>query len=144
MIKTYYAGQELDAPCGRCKSETKHCILSITNKIPERLICNGCKSIHKFRAEKPKKQNQKLNSKNNTQNQKAIKSTCLPRFQELVLSENVIANTVPSYDTSKKWDEGTWIKHPNFGLGRVQKQLGRKIDVLFRDGIKILVSAQLE
>ena len=141
MIKTYYAGQELDAPCGRCKSETRHCILSITDKIPEKLICNGCKSIHKFRAEKPKKQDPTPRPLSTTRNQQATKSACPSKFQELVLAEKVEVSTVLNYDTSQQWNEGVWIKHPNFGLGRIQKRLGRKVDVLFRDGIKILVSA---
>ena len=33
------------------------------------------------------------------------------------------------------------MDHPAFGLGRVQRRLGRKVDVLFKDGLKTLVSA---
>jgi hypothetical protein len=141
MIKTYYAGQELDAPCGRCKSETRHCILSITDKIPERLICKSCKSVHKFRVEKLKKQSPAPRPISATRDNHTTKSTCLSRFQELIIADKVEVNTIPNYNITQQWDEGVWIKHPNFGLGRVQKRLGRKIDVLFRDGIKILVSA---
>ena len=46
-----------------------------------------------------------------------------------------------SYNVSQRWDEGMWMDHPTFGLGKVQKRLGRKVDVLFRDGLKTLVSA---
>ena len=49
MTRNYYAGQELDAPCGRCKGETRHRILSITDGVPEKLICISCSSVHKFR-----------------------------------------------------------------------------------------------
>ena len=46
-----------------------------------------------------------------------------------------------AYAVSTRWDEGMWMDHPSFGLGKVQKRLGRKVDVLFRDGLKTLVSA---
>ena len=46
-----------------------------------------------------------------------------------------------AYTVLKRWDEGMWMDHPSFGLGKVQKRLGRKVDVLFRDGLKTLVSA---
>ena len=141
MIKTYYAGQELDAPCGRCKCETKHWILSITDKIPGKLICVGCKSVHKFRAEKPKKQNSTPHRLSTAQNKQKIEHTHLSKFQELIATEQVEVNSIPNYSISQQWNEGMWIKHPSFGLGRIQKKIGRKIDVLFRDGVKTLLSA---
>jgi len=45
------------------------------------------------------------------------------------------------YNVATRWEEGAWMDHPTFGLGRVQKRAGRKVDVLFRDGLKTLVSA---
>jgi len=54
LNKTYYAGQDIDAPCGRCKQETRHRVMTVTNGLPEKLICAACNSIHKFRSEKPK------------------------------------------------------------------------------------------
>jgi hypothetical protein len=33
------------------------------------------------------------------------------------------------------------MDHPTFGLGRVQRRMGKKVDVLFKDGLKTLVSA---
>jgi hypothetical protein len=52
MTKTMYAGMELDAHCGRCKMETKHRILSITDGVPEKLICVNCNAVHKYRPER--------------------------------------------------------------------------------------------
>jgi len=31
MTKSYYAGMDLDAPCGRCKQETRHRVVTITD-----------------------------------------------------------------------------------------------------------------
>jgi hypothetical protein len=32
------------------------------------------------------------------------------------------------------------MDHPSFGLGRVQRKAGRKVEVLFREGLKTLIS----
>src|ERR1035438_9492569 len=53
VTKIYYAGQDVDAPCGRCGGETRHQILTVTDGVPERLICGNCRSVHKFRMAKP-------------------------------------------------------------------------------------------
>jgi hypothetical protein len=57
-----------------------------------------------------------------------------------MMAEQAGAKAV-TYTVSTHWDEGMWMDHPSFGLGKVQKRLGRKVDVLFRDGLKTLVSA---
>jgi hypothetical protein len=141
MTKSYYAGQELDAPCGRCKGETVHQILSITDGIPDKLICATCKSIHKFRAEKPEKQSAPPRSARPTAASRATspRAASPSRFQELMMSEQAGAKAI-SYSVAVHFDEGAWVDHPSFGLGRVQKRLGKKIDVLFRDGLKTLIS----
>jgi len=140
MTRSYYAGQELDAPCGRCKGETRHRILSITDGVPEKIICVTCRSVHKFRPEKgpaPARPSRPATA-GRTPGPKAAASPS--RFQELMLEEQAGAKAVP-YTIAQRWDEGMWMDHPKFGLGRVQKRLGRKVDVLFRDGLRTLVSA---
>jgi hypothetical protein len=57
-----------------------------------------------------------------------------------MVSEQAGTLAIP-YTVLKRWDEGMWMDHPSFGLGKVQKRLGRKVDVLFRDGLKTLLSA---
>jgi hypothetical protein len=141
MTRSYYAGQELDAPCGRCKGETRHAVLSITNGVPDQLICMSCKSVHKFRAEKPFVPAPRTASSGTAARASAPRAAASPsRFQELMVAEQAGSRAV-AYSVSQRWDEGMWMDHPSFGLGKVQKRLGRKVDVLFRDGIKTLVSA---
>jgi len=142
MTRSYYAGQELDAPCGRCKGETRHRILSITDGVPEKLICISCSSVHKFRAGRDEAQ-ASLRPARPTAAVRAMapRATASPsRFQELMMEEQAGAKAV-AYTVAQRWDEGMWMDHPKFGLGKVQKRLGRKVDVLFRDGLKTLVSA---
>ncbi len=139
MTKSYYAGMDLDAPCGRCKGETLHRILSITDGVPEKLICVSCKSVHKFRAEKaPKPEASPRPQRMATAS--APKPVPSPsHFQELMISEQAGTRAQP-YSPATRWDEGMWMDHSSFGLGRVQRKAGRKAEVLFREGLKTLIS----
>jgi len=140
MTKSYYAGQEVDAPCGRCKGETRHMIMSITDGVPEKLICSTCKSVHKFRAEKPAAAIRPPRPTAAVRGTTTRSATSPSRFQELMLEEHAGTTALP-YAISHRWEEGMWMDHPSFGLGKVQRKTGRKVDVLFRDGLKTLVSA---
>jgi hypothetical protein len=62
------------------------------------------------------------------------------QFQQVLALEQGGALARP-YRVTEKWEEGSWMDHPSFGLGRVQRRMGKKVDVLFRDGLKTLVSA---
>ena len=142
MTRSYYAAQELDAPCGRCKGETRHAILSITDGVPEKLICISCKSIHKFRTEKPEKTESARRPARPTVASRTVapRAASPNRFQELMIADQAGSVAKP-YSVNHRWEEGSWMDHPSFGLGKVQKRLGRKVDVLFRDGLKTLMSA---
>jgi hypothetical protein len=137
LNKTYYAGQDIDAPCGRCKQETRHLVMTVTNGIPEMLICGACKSIHKFRADKPKAEPAARAPRSASAPRPAPSAS---RFHELMNAERAGAVAKP-YSVQVRWEEGAWMDHPAFGLGKVQKRAGRKVDVLFKDGLKTLLSA---
>ncbi len=141
MSKIYYAGQDVDAPCGRCGGETRHQILTVTNGVPEQLICANCRSVHKFRAARP------VPEPRTPRIPATAKAGGAPRsgsstalYQQLLAQEQGGGQSRP-YAVFERWEEGAWMDHPSFGLGRVQRRLGRKVDVLFRDGLKTLVSA---
>jgi hypothetical protein len=141
MNKSYYAGMELDWACGRCKGETRHRVMTLTNGVPDNLICNNCKSVHKFRSEKSKPDAAPRVSRGTISSAPRIKaSSSASRFQELMTQEQAGSRAKP-YSVVERWEEGMWIDHPSFGLGRVQKRLGKKVDVLFKDGLKTLMSA---
>ena len=143
MNKSYYAGMDLDAPCGRCKGETRHQVLTTTNGVPEKLICGTCRSVHKFRADKPKVESvartPRIPASAKAGGSRPI-SGLAAQFQQFMSSEQGGAQAKP-YSVATRWEEGQWLDHPSFGLGRVQKRLGKKVDVLFKDGLKTLMSA---
>jgi hypothetical protein len=66
-------------------------------------------------------------------------ATSPSRFQELMIQEQAGAKARP-YNVLEKWEEGVWMDHPSFGLGKVQHRNGRKVEVLFREGLKTLIS----
>lgn len=140
MVKSYYAGMDLDAPCGRCKGETRHRILSITDGTPEKLICTSCNSVHKFRAEKPAKAASAPRPARMATASSPKPASSPSRFQELMIAEQAGTKAQP-YSPATKWEDGMWMDHPNFGLGKVQRKSGRKAEVLFREGLKTLLSA---
>lgn len=141
MSKTFYAGMDIDAPCGRCKMETRHRVLTITDNVPENLICVRCSSVHKFRPEKPKHDSAPRVSRGSAggSGPKPRAAASPSRFQELMIQEQAGSQALP-YSPATRWEEGAWMDHSTFGLGRVQKRLGRKVDVLFRQGLKTLIS----
>jgi hypothetical protein len=117
-------------------------IQSITDGVPEKIICGACKSIHKFRPDRPAPSAKPMRptAAVRTASPRAASATSPSRFQELMLEEHASTTSQP-YSVAHRWEEGSWMDHPSFGLGRVQKRTGRKVDVLFRDGLKTLVSA---
>ena len=139
--KLYYAGQDVDAPCGRCGGETRHQILTVTNGVPDKLICGNCRSVHKFRVARPAPEPRAPRIPATAKAGAPARSgSSTSLYQQLLTSEQGGGQSRP-YAVSERWEEGAWMDHPSFGLGRVQRRLGRKVDVLFWDGLKTLVSA---
>ena len=141
MTKTYYAGMDIDAPCGRCKGETRHRVMTLTNGVPDNLICANCKSVHKFRPERRETETTPRVSRGSASSGPKPRASASPsRFQELMTQEQAGSIAKP-YSVQTKWEEGAWMDHPIFGLGKVQKRIAKKVDVLFRTGLKTLLSA---
>jgi len=145
MTKSYYAGMEIDAPCGRCKMETRHRILSITENTPEKLICVTCSSVHKFKLERDDrsaniKAARPLRVRQPAPKRSSSSSTSSPsHFQNLMITERAGTIAKP-YGQGIAWETGMWMDHSTFGLGKVQYKSGRKIDVLFQTGLKTLMA----
>lgn len=140
MTRAYYAGQDVDAPCGRCGGETRHQVLTVTNGLPEQLICGACRSVHKFRAPRPAPQARSPRPAAAPRGAAPRPGPAASQFQQVLDRESAPPAARP-YRVTDSWTEGSWMDHPSFGLGRVQRKAGKKVDVLFRDGLRTLVSA---
>lgn len=139
-MKSYYAGQDVDAPCGRCGGETRHQVLTATDGVPDRLICGNCRSVHKFRMAKPEPLPRSPRIPTAAKAGGPRPGSLMAQYQQAVALEQGGAKARP-YTVAERWEEGAWMDHTSFGLGRVQRKMGRKVDVLFKDGLKTLVTA---
>jgi hypothetical protein len=140
VTKIYYAGQDVDAPCGRCGGETRHQIMTVTGGVPDRLICGNCRSVHKFRAAKPEPLARAPRIPAAAKVGGPRPGSLVAQFQQALAADQGGAQA-RRYSVAERWEEGAWMDHPSFGLGKVQRRLGKKVDVLFKDGLKTLVSA---
>jgi hypothetical protein len=131
---------ELDARCGRCKMETRHRITSITEGTPEKLTCIWCGSIHKFKPEHIREDESPNKAPAQRKATKASPRMASPSgFQQLMIAEKAGTIAKP-YGHGVGWEAGMWVDHPSFGLGKIQRRAGKKIDVAFQSGIKTLVA----
>jgi hypothetical protein len=108
----------------------------VTEGVPEKLACVGCGSVHKFKAarvaeERPVKTEKAAKAK--------LKAASPSQFQNLMISEQAGAVAKP-YGQGVAWETDMWLDHPAFGLGKIQHKSGRKITVLFKDGVKLLMA----
>jgi len=132
MAKTYYAGMEVAAQCGRCGAETEHRVLSITDGVPEQLVCSHCGAVHKFRVEHPVAVPRAVRSA-------APRGQSAPSGINALMVKERAREVAQPYGQGVSWTEGMWLDHPSFGLGRVQQRSGRKITVRFQSGEKTLI-----
>jgi hypothetical protein len=138
MAKIYYAGMDIQAQCGRCGTETGHRVLAMTDGVPEKLICSACGSAHRFRAEGPAAAPRSARP-SAPKTPKGRSAPSASHFQTLMVQESAGAVAKP-YGQGVQWAEGMWLDHPAFGLGKVQRRFGQKIDVLFQGGAKTLIA----
>ncbi len=131
-------GQEVEAFCKKCKSDTIHVITAMTESKIDKAMCKTCMSYHKIKlaeesTEKPLKKTAKKASTTKTKKR--------PRRDKWTrLLDNADSEEAISYTMDKIYELATPINHKTFGLGVVKNIIDvQKIEVLFQDGAKILV-----
>jgi len=130
--------QEVEAYCGKCKTDTLHIITAINDDKIEKVMCKVCMSYHKYR--KPAGASAKTTKK------AAVAKTAKParkrtrRDKWTRMLDGVESGAAIEYQMEKEYEPETAIHHEIFGLGIVKNIIdSRKIEVLFHDGEKILV-----
>ncbi|NOZ60789.1 MAG: hypothetical protein GXO74_03825 [Calditrichaeota bacterium] len=133
-------GQEIEAYCGKCKTDTIHLITTATDKKITKVMCKTCMSYHQFR--KPKATAKAKSSDNKKAASKTIAKVKKPRARRdkwTRILNNAEAESAIEYAIGDSYDVETAIHHQKFGLGIVKNVIdSRKIEVLFHDGEKIL------
>ncbi len=127
---TLSAGDPIEARCTKCRKNTNHIIVAMTEEGPAKVQCNTCSGQHKYRPPTaPKKP--------------AVRRTVDPKIAEqkewAELRPSMNEKQATDYSMTAAFKTGALMNHPLFGLGLVQSLIGpRKIKVLFEDGKKTM------
>jgi len=115
-----------------------HTIEAMVGDKPARVHCNTCKAQHSYKPHKPGE-----GSRTGRARKEGSATGATPRkrgnqYQELLKDKNMAH--VKRYSPKDKYSPGDVVEHPTFGIGVARSPRdGTKIEVLFEDGLKVLV-----
>lgn len=136
-------GETIIARCTKCKSATRHIIVSLLEGKPSKVQCTVCQGVHNFYPLAPSKGPTAPRAEKKAAQPSAAKlskaaSAILLEWEELLAKKN--PDQARPYDMVGSFKTGELITHPTFGLGVVRKVLApNKMQVLFRDALKQLI-----
>ncbi len=124
------AGDPIESRCTKCRKNTNHIVVAMTEAGPAKVQCNTCGGQHKYRSPTAVKK-------------PVARRTADPKVAEqkewASLRTGMNNKQAVDYSMTTAFKVGTLLSHPVFGLGVVQNQAGpRKIKVLFEDGSKTM------
>jgi len=136
-------GDNVDSWCGKCNMMLAHTIEAMVGEKPARVHCNTCKAQHVYKPYKPGEA-PKRQVRSREGGAPAVPRVAKPRashYEKLLAGNN--ANPVKPYSPKEKYNSGDVVEHPTFGLGvTTDLKDGTKIEVLFKDGPKLLVQGR--
>lgn len=146
-------GNEIEAFCKKCKFDTIHIITAADEGVISRVMCQTCKSYHKYKPpaaeqmieptvkiKKTKAVKEKKSSAVKEKKPKVAKTTSrkMQNF-ELILEDHPMSDRI-AYELAGSYTKGMVLEHKVFGTGVVKSIISdTKIQVQFREGLKILV-----
>jgi hypothetical protein len=141
--RTPSAGDILDARCTRCHTLTNHTIVALVGGRVARVKCNTCASEHNFhppKEESPPKTRRATVPRGERPASTGAGKAPAPSPQEQWASLLAGRDTAsaPAYAMDGKYASGTLVSHPVFGVGIVTSVTVNKMEVRFRDGLKLL------
>lgn len=125
-------GEEIEAPCGRCRMDRIHRIVAQDpDGTIKKIICGMCNTYRSYRAPKAQSTTTKV-SKPRTSSTGSSRSSAAAVEDFGLPSRN--------YNMRENYDVGEVIAHSAFGVGKVIaiKDMN-KIEVKFSDGLKVLL-----
>lgn len=141
IVKKNEAGDEINSRCLKCKDVTNHTIIAMVEDKVAKVICNVCGGRHNYRPVKPEKTG---SPKKKTSG--AAGAGAMPAKLE-ILYKKQLKDRNPSkalaYTMTTIFRKDDLVDHPVFGLGVITKTVRpNKIEVLFREGSKLLICGQ--
>jgi len=139
-------GDDVEAWCTRCRMNLNHRVIAMVGSEIKRVHCLTCGGDHKYY---PPKYEGSSTRRTKTAKAPGAARTVKSRENAAARAEsewNTIMGEMPSdcaprlYRVSESYQSSEFIEHPVLGKGRVTDILGaQRIEVIFRDGRKILV-----
>ncbi len=125
---TLAAGDPIESRCTKCRKITNHIIVAMAEDVPAKVQCNTCSGQHKYRPPTVRKK---------PAPRRAVDPAIAEQKEWLKLQADIEAKAATTYTMETAFKVGSVMKHPMFGLGLVQGNLGpQKVAVLFEEGKK--------
>ncbi|MFO0656140.1 MAG: hypothetical protein U0787_13805, partial [Polyangia bacterium] len=125
-------GQEIEAFCARCKTDTPHTVVSRYDEEIRRVRCNTCDDVHAFR--RPRGEDGDEPSEQPSR-KKLIKAK--PTWEQVI---NKKKSTPRAWGPDEVFCELDVLTHSVFGVGFVSELIGQnKIEVTFQNDKRILI-----
>lgn len=126
-------GQNIFAPCKKCGADRYHKVLAHTGDRKAKVECEVCHSKKTYTQPKPKKARVSRPKKAKAKNQ----GPELPSWETLQTS--IGTGKVSNYRMTEAFQAQTAIQHPSFGVGFVTSVTPNKIEVVFKESVRLLV-----
>ncbi|MDZ7319714.1 MAG: hypothetical protein ONB11_11190 [candidate division KSB1 bacterium] len=145
-METKMIGQEIEAFCRKCKTDTFHVITALNQDKIDKVMCKQCMSYHKYRPsataselaapKKAKKTPTPIVQRESEE--KPARRARRDKWSRLL--DGMDFGMAIEYDMNRVYALEMPIHHKIFGFGVVKNVISdQKIEVLFQDGEKILV-----
>lgn len=127
-------GKEILSYCNKCSLALAHIIETMkTETTPDKVQCKTCKASHKYKS--PTAPKKKAVRKTRASSKQAANLDLW--IQKVEKSKQEFKD----YSPRGQFDIGDVLDHKTFGPGLVERRIdGNKIEVLFREGMKILMA----
>lgn len=135
------AGDDIEAQCTRCRMLLNHTIVAIVGSRIVRVKCNTCGGEHAYHPPKEARVTQVKTATTRTSTSSAAsrKKEAQPEHNWEAEMVTHVNKTPKVYNMNAAFGPDDVVDHPSFGKGIVKRVTKpNKMDVLFRDGIKLL------
>ena len=141
MTRRLSAGDTIEARCTRCRKILNHTIVAMVGERVVRVECNTCRGTHNYHGEKaPATPATAGTVKTSVPKPRADRKDpgAADRIEWESLLPAMERGPALPYDIGGKYKLNAVLTHPVFGPGIVKTVRPNKIEVLFRDGKKLL------
>ncbi len=134
MQESHKTGQNIDSYCGKCKESSEHTVMALDDKKVSKVRCRSCGNTHQFRstADAPKARKPQ---------KKDIAGEAAAAELAWTAGLAKAKGHGRDYSMAAAYRVGEIVNHQTFGKGIVLKLYANKCGMLFKDGERLMASA---